>query len=212
MGFTLCSVELCVSHYKFLIVQNNSINKISTFYFGVHAAKWSDAGLPANTSYKLQHAGCIIHGWVNELWVKKYHIDEMREPRGVILCVGCRVPFISNAFSWHLMHDTWTEISNSLLCQITTKMCLIAYNAVKWSISDWNIFRWKVLGGEKKRHPWCTLWWTLHKSHLSSAGGDSVSVRCDTKQISHGTGSLWWWKALLIETTECRKTRWIMTW
>lgn len=154
MGFTLCSVELCVPHYEFLIVQKKiSINKISTFYFRVHAAKWSDAGLPANTSYKLQHAGCIIHGWVNELWVKKYHIDEMWEPRGVILCVGCRVPFISNAFSWHLMHDTWTEISNSLLCQITTKICLIAYNAVKWSISDWNIFRWKVLGDEKKRDP-----------------------------------------------------------
>lgn len=37
---------------------------------------------------------------------KKYHIDEEKEARGVILCVGRRVPCISNAYSWYIMHDT----------------------------------------------------------------------------------------------------------
>lgn len=38
-----------------------------------------------------------------------------------------------------------------------------------------------------------------------------MSVKCETKQISHETGSLWWWDATLVKIIEFRWTRWIMT-
>lgn len=43
---------------------------------------------------------------------KKYHIDEEGEARGVTLCVGWRVHFISaleSASPWYIMHDTCVD-------------------------------------------------------------------------------------------------------
>lgn len=47
-----------------------------------------------------------------------------------------------------------------------------------------NIFKWEVKGEKINKcsyNPQCTLWWTLHKSHLCCAGGDLLSVKWKNK-------------------------------
>ena len=48
--------------------------------------------------------------------------------------------------------------------------------------------------------PHCTLWWTLHKSHLCSAGGDSLLVRGNTE-----TNISWDRKPLMMKCSSHRK-------
>lgn len=127
--------------------------------------------------------------------------------------------FISDACPCFLTQNTCRQRFPILPCANKTTIKSILLHAVLlYYLYFWlECLQMKGFSGREKKNsysynPQCTLWWTLHKSNLCSAGGDSLAVKCETKQISRGTGSLWWWNALLIETTECRETRWIMTW
>lgn len=133
-------------------------------------------------------------------------------------CEGWSVHFISSASSGYIMHDTCVDRATYLTAMPTNhttcgcSYCMPCCRNV--SISEWNITT-ERLEGEIHKSPYdpqCTLWWTLDKSHLCSAGGDSLSVKWKTKQISHRTGNLWWWNSPHLETTECRKKQRIVTW
>lgn len=106
--------------------------------------------------------------------------------------------------AWHM----WTEIFNRLPCKHTAKKkecgssCRVS---CCWNISG-ILSNKRCKGWESKEKnessysPHCTLWWTLHKSHLCSAGGDSLLVKRKTK-----TNISWDRKPLMMKCSSHRK-------
>lgn len=157
------------------------------------------------TSYKLQHTGCIIHGWVNELWAKNYHIDDVREPRGVILCVGRRVPFISNAYSWYLMHDTCGQRYLTVCCvnKPQKKSVLTARIAAKLSLRLVGIFSDERF--KRKEKKWIFLQSTMY-SLMNSTQISSLLCRwrLAVSEVWNKTNISWDRKPLMMKCSSHR--------
>lgn len=123
--------------------------------------------------------------------------------RGVTLCVGLRVHFISFASSWYILHDTCLKTWLSRQ-QITKHVSVLsACHAAEISLW-WKRYYWKV-GGDKLKlsvHN-CTVWWILHKSHLCSAGGDSP-----VSEVENKTNISWDMKPVMMKFSSHRNS-WI---